>query len=261
MKNLSSAAALFVLIAAATPALAQEERKDLRVRVGLGAQLKPAYPGADKADLRPLFDFDLAKGIEEFRIETPDDRFGVRLVSAGRLSAGAVASYQGSRKDKDVGAPVGKVDASIELGGYADYLINDSLRVRGELVKGVTGHEGIAGQVGVDHFWRDGDRYAVTLGPRLLFSDAKYQRAYFGVSPAAAAATGLSAYRPGGGIHAVALASGVQTQFGPRWGLFGYARAERLIGDAAKSPLVRTYGSRNQLSAGAGVSYAFTVKR
>ena len=53
----------------------------------------------------------------------------------------------------------------------------------------------------------------------------------------------------------------MQTQFGPRWGLFGYARAERLIGDAAKSPLVRTYGSRNQLSAGAGVSYAFTVRR
>ena len=262
MKNLfSAAAALLVVTVAATPALAQEESRDVRVRVGLGAQVKPAYPGAKDADVRPLFDFDLARGVEEFRIETPDDRFSVRLLSAGRFSAGAAAGYQGSRKDRDVGAPVGKVDASIELGGYADYLVNDSLRVRGELVKGVTGHKGLVGQVGVDHFWRDGDRYAVTLGPRLLFSDARYQRAYFGVSPAAAAATGLAAYRPGGGIHAVALASGVQTQFGPRWGLFGYARGERLVGDAAKSPLVRTYGSRNQLSAGLGVSYAFTVRR
>lgn len=261
MKNFRTVAAFILITAAATPALAQEEKKDLRVRVGLGAQVKPAYPGAKDADLRPLFDFDLAKGIEEFRIETPDDRFGVRLISAGRFSAGAAAAYQGSRKDKDVGAPVGKVDATIELGGYADYLINDSLRVRGELVKGVNGHKGLVGQAGVDHFWRDGDKYAVTLGPRVLFSDARYQRAYFGVSPAAAAATGLPVYRPGGGIHAVALASGVQTQFGPRWGLFGYARAERLVGDAAKSPLVRTYGSRNQFSAGAGISYAFTVRR
>jgi outer membrane protein len=261
MKIVIPALAL-ALVAVSFPASAQDSEENVyRVRVGLGGQFKPAYPGADKADLRPLFDFDLARGIEEFRIETPDDRFGVRLISAGRFSAGAAAGYQGSRKDKDVGAPVGKVDASIELGGYADYLVTDSLRVRGELVKGVTGHEGLVGQVGVDHFWRDGDRYAVTLGPRVLFSDAKYQRAYFGVSPAAAAATGLSAYRPGGGIHAVALASGIQTQFGPRWGMFGYARAERLIGDAAKSPLVRTYGSRNQLSAGVGVSYAFTVRR
>ncbi|UUR07363.1 MipA/OmpV family protein [Sphingomonas glaciei] len=247
-------------LALSTTAAAQET-KDSRVRLGLGAQLKPAYPGARDSDLRPLFDFDLARGIEEFRIETPDDRFGVRLISAGRFTAGPAAAYQGSRKDKDVGAPVGKVDATIELGGYADYLVNDSLRVRGELVKGVNGHEGLAGQVGIDHFWRDGDKYAVTLGPRLLFSDDRYQRAYFGVTPAAALRTGLPVYTPGGGVHAVALAGGVQTQFGPRWGLFGYARGERLVGDAAKSPIVRTYGRRNQLSAGIGVSYAFTVRR
>ncbi len=147
---------------------------------------------------------------------------------------GPAASYQGARKDKDVGAPVGKVGATIELGGYADYLVSDSLRVRGELVKGVNGHEGLVGQVGIDHFWRDGDKYAVTLGPRVLFSDDRYQQAYFGVSPAASVATKLPIYRPGGGIHAVALASGVQTQFGPRWGLFGYARGERLVGDAGQ---------------------------
>jgi outer membrane protein len=259
MKNLACFA-LAATAAFATPAAAQEE-KDYRVRVGLGAQFKPAFPGADKSDLRPLFDFDLARGIEEFRIETPDDRFGLRLLSVGRLTVGPAASYVGSRKDKDVGAPVGKVDATIEVGGFADYLVNDSLRLRGELVKGVNGHEGLVGQVGIDHFWRDGDKYAVTLGPRLLFSDDRYQRAYFGVSPAAALASGLPAYNPGGGIHAVALAAGVQTQFGPRWGLFGYARGERLVGDAAKSPIVRTYGSRNQLSAGIGLSYAFTIRR
>lgn len=260
MKIISSSALLLAFFAAA-PAQAQEGEKVYRVRVGVGGQFKPAYPGADKSDFRPLFDFDLARGIEEFRIETPDDRFGVRLISAGRFTAGPAASIQGSRKDKDVGAAVGKVDTTIELGGYADYLLTDALRLRGELVKGVNGHEGLVGQVGIDHFWRDGDRYALTLGPRLLFSDSRYQRAYFGVSPAAALATGLPAYRPGSGIHAVALAAGAQTQFGPRWGVFGYARGERLVGDAADSPLVRTYGSRNQLSAGIGVSYAFTVRR
>ncbi|GAA3998239.1 MipA/OmpV family protein [Sphingomonas humi] len=253
--------AAIALFAIAAPASAQEESTDRRVRVGLGAQFKPAYPGAKDRDLRPLFDFDLARGVEEFRVETPDDRFGVRLISAGRFTAGAAASYQGARKDKDVGARVGKVDATIEVGGYADYLFSDNLRLRGELVKGVNGHEGLVGQVGLDHFWRDGDRYAITLGPRLLFSDDRYSQAYFGVSPAAALATGLPVYRPKGGIHSVALASGIQTQFGPRWGLFGYARGERLVGDAGKSPLVRRYGNRNQLSAGIGVSYAFTVKR
>ena len=68
-------------------------------------------------------------------------------------------------------------------------------------------------------------------------------------------------YRPGGGVYGVAAASGVSVQMNSRWGLFGYARYERLVGDAARSPIVRRFGSRNQLSGGIGLSYIFTVKR
>jgi MipA family protein len=245
-----------------SPALAQEEDKpDLRVRLGLGAQLRPEFLGADKRELAPLFDIDIARGEAPFRIEAPDDSFGVRLVETGGLTLGPAARIAPGRRDRDVGAPLGKVKTTLELGGFADLLAGKGLRLRGELFKGVNGHEGVAGSLGADAIWRDGDRYAVTLGPRLLFSDARYQRAYFGVSPAAALASGLPAYRPGRGVHGVAVASGISTQFGERWGLFGYARAERLVGDAARSPIVRELGSRNQLSAGLGLSYMFRVKR
>jgi outer membrane protein len=113
----------------------------------------------------------------------------------------------------------------------------------------------------VDQVWRDGDRYVFSIGPRQLFSNGRYQRAYFGVDPVAALATGLPAYRPSGGVHGIALASGLSYQFNPRFGMFGYARYERLIGDAAKSPIVKELGARTQLSAGAGLSYTFTIKR
>jgi outer membrane protein len=95
----------------------------------------------------------------------------------------------------------------------------------------------------------------------VLFSNAKYQRAFFGVTPTAATATGLPVYRPDSGIHAVAATSGLTYQFGPQFGMFGYARYERLVGDAGKSPIVRQLGSRDQLSAGIGLSYTFKVKR
>ena len=101
----------------------------------------------------------------------------------------------------------------------------------------------------------------MSIGPRLLFSDARYQRAYFGVTPAASLASGLPAYRPGGGVHAVALASGLTYALNNRWGLFGYARYERLVGDAARSPIIRELGSRNQLSGGIGLNYPFTINR
>ena len=78
---------------------------------------------------------------------------------------------------------------------------------------------------------------------------------------AASAASGLPSYRPDGGLHAAGIASGISYQFSPRVGLFGFGRYERLVGDAADSPIVRELGSRNQLSGGLGLNYVFTVRR
>ena len=137
----------------------------------------------------------------------------------------------------------------------------NSFRVRAELLKGINGHEGVLGTIGADEIWRDGDRYVISVGPRVLFSDGRYERAYFGVTPGRLLAAGLPAYRPGSGIYGVAAASGVTYALDDRWGLFGYARYERLVGDAAKSPIVRKFGSRNQLSGGIGLNYTFTIHR
>ena len=258
MKTLLLACAAIFTVS--TPALAQDA-DDYRVRVGLGGQLKPKFPGSDDRKLSPLVDFDLARGTNPFPFEAPDDPFGIRLISSGGFSAGPAANFQGKRKESDVGAPVGKVKSTIELGGFAEYHVSDSIRLRADVRKGVNGHEGVVGSFGVDKFWRDGDRYVFSVGPRVLFSDAKFQRAYFGIDSAHALASGLPAYRPDGGIYAVAAASGLSYQFNPRFGAFGYARYERLVGDAAKSPIVRELGSRNQISGGVGLSYTFNVKR
>jgi outer membrane protein len=154
---------------------------------------------------------------------------------------------------------VGKVKTTIEAGAFTNYEVNKSFYLHAEVLKGIGGHKGIVGTVGADYVWRDGDNYVFSVGPRVLFSDSRYQRSYFGVSPGAALASGLPAYRPSGGIHGVAIASGVSYQFNDRFGLFGYGRYERLVGDAADSPIVREFGSRNQLSGGLGLSYTFTM--
>ena len=245
---------------ASHPAAAQDS-DDYRVRVGLGAQLQPEFIGADGTKVAPLFDVDIARGSDPFRFEAPDDSFGIRLISGDRFAAGPAANIEGRRKNSDVGAPVGKVPTTIEVGAFAEYMASDSFRVRGELLKGMGGHKGVVGAISGDYIMRDGDRYVLSFGPRVAFSSGRYQRAYFGVDEEAALATGLPVYRPDSGIHSVGLASGLSYQFSPRFGAFGFARYERLIGDAAKSPIVREFGSRNQLSAGLGLSYTFTVKR
>lgn len=248
------------IFAIPSPAFAQDE-DDYRVRIGLGGQIQPKFIGSDETQIRPLFDFDLARGTNPFPFEAPDDAFGIALVSEGGFKAGPAANIQSKRKESDVGAPVGRVGTTIEIGGFAEYQVSDSFRLRADVRKGLGGHDGVIGSLGADFVARDGDKYVFSIGPRVLASNGRFQRAYFGVDSEAALATGLPVYRPKSGIHAIGAASGLSYQFNNRFGMFGYARYERLVGDAAKSPIIRELGSRNQLSGGVGLSYTFNIKR
>lgn len=256
----SAAIALAAILPAWSAAAAQDSR-DIRVRVGLGGQLRPEFIGDDDTELAPLFHVNIARGTNEFRFGAPDDSPSFALLSTNGFSFGPAGNIEGRREQSDVGAPVGSVSRTFEAGAFAQYLMGDSLRIRAELLKGINGHEGLVGMIGADKIWRDGDRYVFSIGPRVLFSDARYQRAYFGVTPAASLASGLPTYRPDGGVHAVAVASGASYALNDRWGLFGYARYERLVGDAARSAIIREFGSRNQLSGGLGLNYTFTIHR
>ena len=233
-----------------------------RVRLGAGAQLRPKFPGAGRDEISPLFHVNVARGNELFKFSAPDDSTGIAIVSSNGFAIGPTVNLASGRKDKDVGGlPLGRVKTTIEVGGFADYWMGNTVRLRGELRKGLNGHNGLIGQIGADRVWRNGDKYLFSIGPRLMFSDSTYQRAFFGVKPAVALATGLPVYRPDGGISGVALATGFNYQFNDQIGMFDYARFERLVGDAAKSPIVRQLGSRNQVSVGLGLSYTFAVRR
>lgn len=258
MKHLLVVAAFLL---PAWSAAAAQDSGDTRVRVGLGGQLRPQFLGADRTRLLPLFHINTARGNHEFKFTAPDDSPAIALVSEGGFSAGPAANIEGRRNQSDVGAPVGNVARTFEIGAFAQYEAGDSFRVRAELLKGVNGSKGVVGTIGADKIWRSGDRYVFSVGPRVLFSDGRFERAYFGVSSAVSLATGLPIYRPGSGVYGVALASGLSHQLSGPWGLFGYARYERLVGDAAKSPIVREFGSRNQLSGGIGLNYTFTIHR
>ena len=251
--------ATIVLMPLSGTASAQDEGT-IRVRVGAGAQFRPKFIGADKSSLAPLVNFKFARGTKEFSFGAPDDSPSIAVVSKNGFSLGPAANIEGRRKPSDVGAPVDSVSRTFEAGAFAQYLAGDSFRLRAELLKGINGDEGIRGSLGADKIWRDGDKYVFSIGPRVLFGDSRFQRAYFGVSPAASLASGLPAYRPSGGIYAIAAASGLSYQLGKGpWGLFGYARYERLVGHAAKSPIIREFGSRNQYSGGIGLSYTFNI--
>ncbi len=233
---------------------------DYRVRVGIGAQVRPEFPGAEDSEVAPYPSFSFAKGDKPFSLGAPDDSLGIGLISSGGFSAGPAVALMSSRQNSDVGAPVGKVPWTFEAGAFVQQQIGDSFRLRGEVRRGVGGHGGLVGHIGVDYMARDADKWTFTIGPRVRFANGRYMREYFGVTPEAALATGLPTYRPDGGVKAVGMASGATYSLGGPLGLFSYVRYDRLVGDAKRSPIIRQLGSRNQWSAGVGLSYVFNLK-
>ncbi|HET9638844.1 MAG TPA: MipA/OmpV family protein [Allosphingosinicella sp.] len=252
-------AVLPLLLAAWTaPAAAEEGKKEpRRTRVGVGAQFVPSYPGSDDHSLRPLVDVARSRGSKPFDFEAPDESFGPSLLKEGDFEFGPALNFEGSRKASDVGADLDKVPFTVEAGAFVQYALSPKFRLRTELRKGLGGHDGWIGQAGADFVARNGDDWLFSVGPRVTISDGRYHRAYFGVTGAESVRTGLAVYRPGGGVQAVGATAGFIKQLTRRFGLYSYAKYDRLVGDAADSPIVRVHGSRDQFSGGLALTYTW----
>ena len=252
-----------LLFFSSLPSQAQEtsDRQDKRTRVILGPQLSPAWPGASDLSVGPYVDVSRAREGEDFAFEAPDESFGSPLLHSGNFAFGPAVGFIGKRSAADVGAGLPKVGLTIEAGAFAQVALTPAFRFRVEGRKGLTGHKGWAGEVSADYVARQGDDWLFSIGPRVTLGDATYMRAYFGVTPAAAPTSGLPAYDPGGGVQSVGLTAGYHRMLGKRWGIAVYGRYDRLVGDAADSPVTRQLGSRSQPSGGIALSYTFGGSR
>lgn len=259
MKKTATLIAAIAAFSLSTPALAQETENRI-LSLGGGVQARPDYPGADGVGLGPLFYFDIRREGQPLTFEAPDEGIGMGVLG-GPLDIGPAFNLQRSRTDKDVGAPVGKVSFTVEAGAFAEYFVLPELRVRVEGRRGIGGHDGWVGDVSADYIVRDHDTYVFSIGPRVRLSDSRYHRAYFGVTPEVAAVTGLPVFDPEGGVHSVGVMAGLTHMIDRNWGLFGHAGYDRLVGDAADSPIVRAFGSRDQFTAGIGIFHSFDIGR
>jgi outer membrane protein len=254
------AVAAFPALLLATGAAAQEQaetKEPLRFRLALGPQVKPQFPGSKEVRFLPFYDISIARGDEPFEFEAADESAAINLLKSERFAIGPAIKIEGSRRRNETDLPVDEVGTTVEAGAIAEFWLGSSVRAHGEVRKGVNGHRGVVSNLMLDYVARDGDRWLFSLGPRVSLSDGKYQRAFFGVNPAASARTGLATFTPDGGVHSVGASATTIYALSPSWGVQGYARYDRLVADAARSPIVRTIGSRNQFSAGAALTFTF----
>jgi MipA family protein len=234
------------------------------VMVGIGPRVSPTYPGSTEAKLGPTPVLKLWRADEPLPVGTPDGGKSIRIAGHRHDRAAGFSLALAPRRGREPATEgLRTVGRGVEAGVFAQDYVTPTLRVRGDIRQGIGAHDALRASVAIDYVMRakDNDRKLMTIGPRVRFASGKYNRRYYGIDASEVAASGLPQYRPKGGINAIGLAAGAHYPLDRRWGLYGFASAERLMDGAANSPLTRERGSRNQLSGGMALTYVFKVRR
>jgi MipA family protein len=248
-------AAALVVPALASTALAQERVRAV-VNLGAGVEVKPAFPGSDEYELGP----DASISFDSLRLP-----FGLEFGSPGDFGVTPGFGISGSfrylseRDSSDYSELEGldDVDRALEIGLGINYE-QPSYRLYADLRRAVIGHDGWVAELGADAILHPTDALTLNLGPRFSFGDDKFVDTYFGVGEDEAAGSALSAFDPGSGPVSVGMEIGGRYAFSEHWGLEGAAGYDRLVGDAADSPIVET-GSEDQYSVRLGITRRITL--
>jgi outer membrane protein len=229
---------------------------DLMIELGAGVQVRPDYPGSKNYEAWPTGFVTL------HYLQLP----GYGVVKDGRAdlrgwSFGPSFNLQSQRKASDYPELFGlnDIDMTFELGAKVGYTF-DWIRPWVAARYGLGGHSGIVGETGLDFIFRASPVLLWSIGPRATFANRDYMETYFGVTPAESALSGtLAAYSPGGGFKSVGAEFNFRYEFAPKWAVRGEFIYDKLIGDAADSPITQV-GSENQFTAKLGLTYLFELK-
>jgi outer membrane protein len=232
------------------------------ITLGGSFQLGPRYDGAKSYGPSFMPSLSWRRVGEPAGFSAPDDSFDYAIYDTDRFDVGVVGSYNSGRYSGSTYRLRGLRDVpwSVEAGLYAEYwILPERLRTRVEIRQGFNGHHGVVADVAADWVERFGS-FTFAVGPRLSLGSASYMRRNFGVLPGEAALNGMiAAYKPGGGAKSVGLASSLDYAWSPSFSTTLFGRYDRLVGDAANSPIVDKVGQRNQFTIGIGASYSFQV--
>jgi outer membrane scaffolding protein for murein synthesis (MipA/OmpV family) len=233
-----------------------------QVTVGLGPQLQTAFPGARAVTVWPTGTLDLRRPGEPIPFSSPDDGFGLSLLDYGWIKAGPVARIVPSRGlSNGNGAFYGlpNVNWTLELGIYGELWYTEHFRARGEVRQGVNGHDGLDANIALDAIQRFG-AFTFAVGPRLQLGDTQYMNAYFSVTPYQAFLNGrVTPFQASGGLASVGVLGSVKYDFTPSWSATLFGGYNRLVSNAAASPIPHNLGSLNEYTAGVVVAHSFNL--
>ncbi len=241
------------------------------ITLGAIGLVLPEYPGSDELRVLPLPLVDITwkdrvylgpsaggvgGGIGFFPLRGHRMKLATELVLLDSRSPGRADALAGTESQDllfAVGGALTYTAGPVALTVGAHQGINDGGGARG------FSSVALAGMTG---------RFIITATLTATAADARQMRREFGVSNTEAArrdaliaagdprlrADEGGAYRPGTGLRSVGPALSLVRLLSPHWGITGFGGLDYLVGDAARSPLVRR---RAVVGGGLGIGYRF----
>jgi MipA family protein len=236
--------------------VALDASRDYLVGLGLVSSADHLGEARQRLKLKPLWAFQLGR----FRIATSG--------ASDLLSVGRERVDPGLSTDV-LSTPALRLSASLQLDNKRSWDSDDRLRGLPDVRATLRGRATASGAVGPRWSWsvsgsqdllgREGGlRVNTGLGYRYPVSDqtywdvsfgagwgnATYRNTHYGISEAAAVATGRTPYALGNGWDSASLGWHLTTALNRRWVAYGGVSVSQLQGAAARSPLVGRVTSR-----------------
>lgn len=238
--------------------------QSLDLQVGGAATVGPKYEGSKEYEVRGFPIIAPAgtpggtdAGFVQFR-GIDDIRF--RALHSNGFEFGPLAGYRFGRDEDDADrlTGLGDVDGGVVVGAYAAYdfgFLKPFLSYHHQ----VTGDEsGGLIRFGAEKRWMTSSGAALTAVAGASYASDDYMDAYFTITAAQSAASGLTAYDADAGFKDVYLSLGADIPLTEVWSLKLGARYAHLLGDTRDSPIVET---EHQFTGMAGVTYRFSMPR
>lgn len=230
---------------------------DVVVTVRAGGQVSPGYFGSDDYSFGPSgsvrLDFlRFPNGLEYGSSRSVGFQRGFGLSGSAR--------YIGERSSSNYSELTGltDIDRAFEVGLGVGYE-QENYRVFGNVRYGVIGHHAWVGELGADVIATPTDNLTLTAGPRIDLGDRNFTNTYFGVSADEALSSGLLEFNAESGVVSAGMEFLAIYMFNPRWGLEGKATWDRLLNDAANSPITGL-GSTDQFTVQIGITRRFSLE-
>ena len=218
--------------------------------VGVGPVYKPDYFGSNDYEFEA--DPQVYVKFNNF-VFLDDDGADFGLFGFSGFTFGPSLRIVGDRDESENPAlqGLGDVGLTFELGGFVSTTFADRMNFRFKVRRGIaTGHRGLIVDASSTALLYRSRRFSLSLTGQAAWIGNDYADTYFSVTPDQSIASGLPVFDAGRGFRDFGGSLNAYVNIGKRWSLNPYVSYRYIVGDTADTPIVSTFGERNQYVTG-----------